>query len=123
MLQLTQSPDKLRKPEVLAEILYHGKAYAEAALCYREAYDRLSRQTLAPSEDKAWYLFQLGNCLQHTNQKEAMDIIKQLISEYPHSLWSEMVRIKGQCITWEINDKPKELIQEVKQQVKKESTL
>jgi hypothetical protein len=46
-----------------------------------------------------------------------MRIYKQLISEYPHSLWAELVKVKGQWITWEIRDKPKALISEIKRQM------
>ncbi len=72
---------------------------------------------MAPTENKAWLLFQIGNCLQPSDLDKAMRIYKQLISEYPHSLWAELVKVKGQWITWEIRDKPKALISEIKRQM------
>lgn len=112
---LAQSPEKLRKPETLGQILHKGKAWPEAALCYQESLKRLNAESVAPSEDKAWLLLQIGNCLQHSDPEEAVRIYKQLISEYPHSLWSELVRVKGQWITWELRDKPKTVITEIKE--------
>lgn len=111
---LAQSPETLQKPEFLGKILFQGQAWPQAKLCYEEALRRLNAKSVAPSEDKAWLLLQIGNCLQRTDPQEAMTIFKQLISEYPHSLWSEVVRVKGQWITWELRDKPKALISEVK---------
>jgi tetratricopeptide (TPR) repeat protein len=111
---LAQSPEKLRRPEALGQILFQGKAWLEAGLCYEESLKRLNAKSMAPSEDKAWLLLQIGNCLQQSDPERAMRIYKQLISEYPHSLWSELVRVKGQWITWELRDKPKTLISEIK---------
>jgi tetratricopeptide (TPR) repeat protein len=111
---LAQSPEKLPKPELLGQILLRSKAYAEAALCYQESLKRLNAKSVAPSEDKAWLLLQIGNCLQQTDPKKATTIYKQLISEYPHSLWSELVRVKTQWIIWELRDKPKTLINDIK---------
>ncbi len=113
-IKLAQSPEKLQKPESLGQILFQGKAYSEAALCYEEALKRLNIESLAGSEDKEWLLFQIGNCYQQSDPQKAMRIYKQLILEYPHSLWSELVRVKGQWITWELRDKPKLLVNEVK---------
>jgi tetratricopeptide (TPR) repeat protein len=111
---LAQSPEKLPKPELLGQILLRSKVYTEAALCYQESLKRLNAKTVAPSEDKAWLLLQIGNCLQQTDPKKATTIYKQLISEYPHSLWSELVRVKTQWIIWELRDKPKTLISDIK---------
>ena len=109
-----QSPEKLHKPELLGQILFRGKAWPEARLCYEESLKRLNSKSIAPSEDKAWLLLQIGNCLQQSDPEKAMTIYKQLIKEYPNSLWSELVRVKGQWITWELRDKPKTLISEIK---------
>jgi tetratricopeptide (TPR) repeat protein len=109
-----QSPEKLHKPELLGQILFRAKAWPEAKLCYEESLKRLNSKSVAPSEDKAWLLLQIGNCLQQSDPQKAVTTYKQLIKEYPNSLWSELVRVKDQCITWELRDKPKTLISEIK---------
>ncbi|MCF7972281.1 MAG: tetratricopeptide repeat protein [Phycisphaerae bacterium] len=114
---LSQSPEKVLDPEALAEILFHSKTYPQAALYYEETLNRLNRKTMAPSEDKAWLLFQIGNCLQQSDPDKTMRMYKQLISEHPHSLWAELARVKGQCITWEIREKPMALVTEIKSHV------
>jgi tetratricopeptide (TPR) repeat protein len=119
MVKLAQSPEKLQKPESLGQILFQGQAFSEAALCYEEALKRLNIETLAGSEDKEWLLFQIGNCYKQSDPQKAMRIYKQLILEYPHSLWSELVRVKGQWITWELRDKPKTLVNEIKARASK----
>ncbi len=119
LTKLAQSPKKLQKPESLGQILFQGKAYSEAALCYEEALKRLNIESLAGSEDKEWLLFQIGNCYPQSDPQKAMRIYKQLILEYPHSLWSELVRVKGQWITWELRDKPKTLVNEIKARANK----
>ena len=111
---LAQSPEKLRKPEALGQILFQGKAWLEAGLCYEESLKRLNAKSMGASDDKAWLLLQIGNCLKHSDPERAMKIYKQLILEYPLSLWSELVRVKGRWITWELRDKPKTLISKIK---------
>ncbi|MCP4449941.1 MAG: hypothetical protein GY809_00650, partial [Planctomycetes bacterium] len=111
---LAKSPEKLRRPEALGQILFQGKAWLEAGLCYEESLKRLNSQSTAPSDDKAWLLLQIGNCLQHSDPEGAMRIYKQLISDYPLSLWSELVRVKGQWITWELRTDPQTLISDIK---------
>ena len=111
---LALSPEKFPKPELLGQILLRGKAWSEAGLCYEESLKRLNAASVAPSQDKAWLLLQIGNCLQRSDPQKAVTIYKQLITEYPNSLWSELVRVKGQWITWELRDKPQTLINEIK---------
>jgi tetratricopeptide (TPR) repeat protein len=118
---LAQSPEKILNPEAMADILFQSKTFPQAALYYEESLKRLNKKTMAPSEDKAWLLFQIGNSLQESDPEKAMIMYKQLISEHPHSLWAELVRIKGQCITWELREKPKALISEIKERVEANS--
>ena len=118
---LAQSPEKVLNPEAMADILFWSKTFPQAALYYEESLKRLNKKTMAPSEDKAWLLFQIGNSLQESDPEKAMAMYKQLITEHPHSLWAELVRIKGQCITWELREKPKALISEIKERVETNS--
>ncbi|NQV34736.1 MAG: tetratricopeptide repeat protein, partial [Phycisphaeraceae bacterium] len=119
---LTQSLEKLPKPDLLGQILFRSKAWSEAGLCYEESLKRLNAISVAPSEDKAWLLLQIGNCLQRSEPEEAVVIFKQLINDYPNSLWSELVRVKGQCITDELRDKPKMLINEIRANTSQKNT-
>ena len=69
---------------------------------------------MSSSDDRAWLLFQTGNCLQATDMQAAADIYKKLITEFPESSWADIARVQSNYITWYKNDKPDELLTEYK---------
>jgi len=108
--QLAQQPEKLHNPQELAEILFNRNYLNEAAMCYRQALDRMNANQNHKPTEKAWVLFQLGNCLQNTEKTTALQMYRQLIEEFPNSTWTEMAKVKSQLIDWYMQDKPHSLI-------------
>jgi tetratricopeptide (TPR) repeat protein len=108
--KLAQQPEKLHNPLDLAEILFSRNYLKEAAMCYRQALDRMNANKNQSPADKAWLLFQLGNCLQDSDKTTALQMYRQLIEEYPDSVWTDMAQVKSKLIDWYMQDKPHSLI-------------
>ena len=111
---LSQHPEQLQNPFELAEILFNCRCLREAAKCYHEALSRMTTNEADPFQNRAWLLFQTGNCLQNDDPQAAMQMYKQLITEYPNSPWTDLAKTKSKLIDWYLSDKPRALINENK---------
>lgn len=116
--KLSQNLGQLQQPFELAEILFASNCLKEAASCYRQALSRVTAKTSDQAADKAWILFQIGNCLRTIDPLQAMQMYKQLIYEYPESPWVDLAKTKNKLINWYLTDKPNTLINERKVSVK-----
>ena len=56
--------------------------------------------------DRAWILFQLGNCLRETDSAKAQEAYMKLVSEYPDSPWTELAKAHGRLLTWYQKSRP-----------------
>jgi len=112
---LVQHPDQLEKPFELGEILFLSNKLKEAAVFYQQALNRASTDRGSSVQDRAWVLFQIGNCLRDDDPPAAQKIYKQLIAEYPDSPWTELAKARVTLIDWYIKDQPCQLIAERQQ--------
>ncbi|MGB8227154.1 MAG: tetratricopeptide repeat protein [Sedimentisphaerales bacterium] len=112
--QLSQQPQQIKNPLELAEILFRSNQLKEAAKCYQEALKLMTANENGRHEDKAWILFQIGNCLQKDDPPTAMQMYKQLIVECPDSPWVDLAEAKSRLIDWYLKEKPNTLINERK---------
>ncbi len=112
--QLSLQPQQIKSPFELAEILFRGGQLKEAAKCYKDALHYLTADANGSYENKAWILFQIGNCLQKDDPTAAMQMYKQLILECPNSPWTDLAKIKSNLIDWYLKEKPDKLINENK---------
>jgi tetratricopeptide (TPR) repeat protein len=110
-VQLSLQPQQLKNPIELAEILFCNGSLKEAAKCYREALNRITANEDLLKE-KAWILFQIGNCLRNTDQPAAIEMYRQLIAEYSDSPWADLAKARSRLINWYQQDKPRELVAE-----------
>jgi tetratricopeptide (TPR) repeat protein len=108
--KMAQKPEKLNNAFELAELLFSQGRLEEAAKCYIQALEDLMKKTNVNDSEKAWLLFQIGNCLHKTNPTEALKTYRQLIEEHPESQWNELAKIKSKVIDWYLQDKPHTLI-------------
>ncbi len=97
---LQQNPDQVRDPLEMAELLFLSGRPTEAAPFYARALERISRVDASYDADRAWVLFQLGNCLRETDVAKAQDTYMKLVSEYPDSPWTELAKAHGRLLTW-----------------------
>jgi len=112
--RLVQNPDRVQDPLELAELLFLSAHRAEAAVLYQKALDRVDMNAATAHEDRAWILFQLGNCLRETDMIRAKDMYVKLIAEYPDSPWTELAKAHGRLITWYQKARPGQLLNEPK---------
>lgn len=112
--KLSQHPDKLDNPFEVGEILFLSGNLKEAAIFYKEALNRKSPDDVSSAWDRAWILFQIGNCLQSDDPPSAMKMYGQVITEFPNSLWKDLAQARSKLLEWYQNDKPDKLIAERK---------
>ncbi|MEA3226653.1 MAG: hypothetical protein U9Q07_11950 [Planctomycetota bacterium] len=112
---LSRHPEKVDSPFELAETLFLSGNLKEAAVFYTEAIGRTEPNDVSSSRDRAWMLFQMGNCLRNSDLSAATKMYARLFTEYPDSPWADMARAQAQLIDWYIRDEPRKLIDEVKE--------
>ena len=109
---LMNEPNGIQNPFELAEILYHSGYTDKAAKLYQQALNLNDPNTPEAAREKAWILFQIGNCLRNNDPKTAKKIYRNLIAEYPDYLWADFAKVQEKIINWHLKDKPQELIKE-----------
>jgi len=111
--ELSQHPEKLDNPFELGEILFLSGNLKEAATFYQEALNRRSPGDMSSAQDRAWILFQIGNCLRGDDRATAAKMYAQLVTEYPNSPWTDLAEAQGKLIDWYQKDEPRKLISEM----------
>jgi len=111
---LAQEPEKLDNPLELGEILFVSGNIKEAATFYSEALKRKDPNDVSASWDRAWILFQIGNCLRNDDLPVAAKMYQQLLTEYPNSPWADMASAQSNLIAWYLKDEPVKLMLQVK---------
>ncbi|MHC4460062.1 MAG: tetratricopeptide repeat protein [Planctomycetota bacterium] len=130
---LLQHPERLHNPFQLGEILFLSGHLKDAAICYQEALSRCSPDKADPNQkpqqdtkvadaiwktgtfsirNRAWILFQIGNCLRDVDPTTSMKMYRQIIAEYPDSPWADLAKARSKLIDWFQKDKPRTLIAE-----------
>jgi len=112
--ELSQHPEQLSSPFELAEILFRSGNLKEAAVLYQQALNKTNPKDGASASNRAWILFQIGNCLRNDEPQNAMKTYRQLITEYPGSPWTEIAKARDKLIDWYQKDDPKTVIKENK---------
>jgi tetratricopeptide (TPR) repeat protein len=97
---LRQNPLQVREPLEMAELLFLSGRPTEAAPFYARALDQIGRINPSYDADRAWVLFQLGNCLRETDAAKAQETYTKLVAEYPDSPWAELAKAHGRLLTW-----------------------
>jgi len=107
---LMENPDQVTDPLEMAELLFLSGRVVEAAVFYEKALARIPANDLTTREDRAWVLFQLGNCLRDTDISKARDTYMKLIAQHPNSPWTELAKAHGRLITWYQSARPDQLV-------------
>jgi hypothetical protein len=105
-----EDPNIVDKPLELAELLFLSGHTKEAAILYQKALDLLDRQDVTPADDRAWILFQIGNCLRETDVVRARDAYLKVVADYPDCPWVDLAKAHGRLISWYQKAKPRQLI-------------
>jgi tetratricopeptide (TPR) repeat protein len=112
---LAKNPEKIANPLEIGEILFVSGNVKEAAIFYSEALKRGDPNDTSVSGDRAWILFQIGNCLRNDDMPAAAKMYQQLLTEYPNSPWVTLATARNNLIAWYLKDQPLKLLSEVKQ--------
>ena len=110
--KFSQNPNNLKNPFELAETLFLSGYLKEAAIFYKEALKHKSPDDVDSARDRAWILFQIGNCLRIEDRPAAIKFYGQLITEYPDSPWTDLAKTREKLIDWYLKDKPETLIRD-----------
>ncbi len=108
----TQDPNQMDNPFGLGEILYFSGRLREAVPFYRQALNRIDKDKAGSEQNRAWILFQLGNCLRNYDLPAAKKMYVQLVTEYPESTWADLAKVWEKLIDLYLKDKPETLINE-----------
>lgn len=119
---LSQHPGNLRNPFELGEILFLSGNLKEAVIFYKEALKKKSSDDAGLARDRAWILFQMGNCLRNDDPPTARKMYGQLITEHPNSLWKELADARNKLLDWYQKDEPRKLIAERKTESRRQKT-
>ncbi|MCE5340909.1 MAG: tetratricopeptide repeat protein [Planctomycetaceae bacterium] len=112
--QSIQQPQSVKNPLELADILYNCGRLKDAAVFYQQALEDSNEINDVMYKDKAWILFQAGNCLQKIEPQTAVKMYKRLIAEYSDSTWAQAAGAKSNLIEWYLQQKPDALLKKAK---------
>ena len=107
---LLQDPSQARDPLRIAELLFLSGRTTDAVPFYQKALEHTPPGDRLTDPDRAWILFQLGNCLRETDMAQAQDAYTKLIAEYPGSPWTELAKAYGQLASWYQTAQPRQLL-------------
>ena len=100
------APDAFADPSELADALFSNGNLEAAGYFYQVNLKR----TLTP-EDKAWTLFQIGNCLVDIDATKAEELYKKLLADFPDSPWVLLAEGKVELIEWYRLNKPQTVLE------------
>jgi len=107
---LLKDPSQARDPLKIAELLFLSGRTTDAAPFYQKALEHTPPGDRLTDPDRAWILFQLGNCLRETDMAQAQGAYTKLIAEYPDSPWTELAKAYGQLASWYQTAQPRQLL-------------
>jgi tetratricopeptide (TPR) repeat protein len=99
------------EPQLLADMLYQTGYYELAAYFYELAISRDAKADVDDA-DKAWLMMQKAVCLSDSDPQQALQIYKNLVSQYPASLWVELAKSQETLINWLETQQPENLIEQ-----------
>jgi tetratricopeptide (TPR) repeat protein len=111
---LIKDPNRISNPLEFAEILFKSGKIAQAAICYKQALSKTPADDANFADERAWILFQIGNCLKFDDPNAAMESFSQLLNAHPESPWAQAAKTSRDLAEWFQQDEPKKLITELK---------
>jgi tetratricopeptide (TPR) repeat protein len=110
---MTDQPMEAELALQLADVLYQGQHRDRATSFYRLAVDTLDPNAPLAQENRAWALFQLGNCLREKAPAEAKLAYQRLASAYPSSPWAQLATMWHDLADWYWREQPLETLEQV----------
>ena len=110
--QQLKDANNIANPLELADILFKSNRTVLAGLCYKKALASIGADDPNLAGERAWILFQIGNCLRDDDPNTARECYAELIRTYPQSPWTEPAKVRHGLLEWYQADKPGELIRQ-----------
>lgn len=110
-----KDPNQISNPFELAEILFKSGRLSQAGICYKQALKLLPVDDPNAATERAWILFQIGNCLKDEDPNTARESYAELIRTHSDSPWAELAKARYGLIEWEQQDHPGELVRQTGQ--------
>ena len=117
---LLKDPNHIATPLELAEILYRSGELGLAGLCYKQALSSIVADDPNWAGERAWILFQIGNCLKDNDPNAAKESYAELVRTHPDSPWAEIAKSENSLADWYQQDQPHKLIQELNRESHKQ---
>jgi tetratricopeptide (TPR) repeat protein len=117
---LLKGPNHIATPLELAEILYRSGELGLAGLCYKQALSSIAADDPNWAGERAWILFQIGNCLKDNDPNAARESYAELVRTHPDSPWAEIAKSENSLADWYQQDQPHKLIQELNRESHKQ---
>jgi len=108
--EFLEGTEKIENPFQLAEILYRSGQISAAAGLYQHALKQNENIGTLCSEDEAWIIFQIANCLRNENPELADKMYKKLIQQYADSPWVDLAKARDKLLNWYGKEKPQNLV-------------
>jgi tetratricopeptide (TPR) repeat protein len=99
----------------LADLLYTTGYLDIAGPLYGWAVERMDPNSPLFPENRAWALFQWGNCLRDTDPAGAIAAYQRLTVDYPQAPWTPMAKAWQDLADWYWREEPVRTLQEVTQ--------
>ena len=107
-----KDPNLISNPFELAEILFKSGKKVQAGICYKQALKVLPADDPNVAIERAWILFQIGNCFKDEDPNTARESYAELIRTHSNSPWTEIAEARYSVIELYQQDNPGELIQQ-----------
>ena len=109
---LLKDANTIASPFELAEVLFRSGRLGPAGIYYKQALASIA-DAAAVNSDRAWILFQIGNCCMLDDPNKARESYAELIRTHPDSPWAEVAKARYGLVDWYQQDQPRKLIQEL----------
>jgi len=98
-------PEAVSDPMRLADTLLAGGYRQEALVFYKYCYERTQ-----DTRHRSWLLYQMAQCQTVHKPSEARKLLRQLISEYPDSRWSQLAVVHVSVLEWMEENRPRKFL-------------
>lgn len=103
LAKLADEDAQIEQPLKIAELLYRDGHKQLAGRYYEIALAQSETMTV---QDRAWALFQLGNCLREQSPEKAIQAYKQLVSEHPRTTWARAAAARIEVLEFHQQNQP-----------------
>ena len=111
--QLLKDSNSITNPFELGEVLFQMNELASAGVCYKKALASLGTDDPNVATERAWILFQIGNCFKDIDPNTSKESYAELIRTASDSPWAQIAKSRHGLIDWYQQEQPGKLIDEL----------